>query len=163
MDNSFKDFNKLFKDEYTCFKLSFEKKYVLEIILVRSKSFNSFNILFFEEIYDVYKTLIDSSYYDIRVVVIKSSSDNFTSGIDIKSIPQIIADSDFPDPARKAVFLDKFIKKMQDSFSIIEECNIPTIVVIKGLCLGAGIDLLLACDIQIATPSSKFCNIISNI
>ena len=46
---------------------------------------------------------------------------------------------------------------MQDSFSILESCPAITIACIDGICIGAGIELVLACDVVYCTKNSKFC------
>lgn len=44
----------------------------------------------------------------------------------------------------------------QDCFSAPEDCEIPVIAAINGFCLGAGIDVITACDIRLCEKSSLF-------
>lgn len=46
---------------------------------------------------------------------------------------------------------------MQDSFSILESCPAITIACIDGICIGAGIELALACDLVYCTRNTEFC------
>ena len=46
--------------------------------------------------------------------------------------------------------------KFQASISSLAECPLPVIAVVHGHCLGAGIDMITACDIRIAAADSNF-------
>jgi enoyl-CoA hydratase len=46
--------------------------------------------------------------------------------------------------------------KFQAAISSLAECPLPVIAVIHGHCLGAGIDMVTACDIRIAAADSNF-------
>ncbi|WP_299074578.1 enoyl-CoA hydratase-related protein [uncultured Paraglaciecola sp.] len=46
--------------------------------------------------------------------------------------------------------------KFQAAITAIADCPLPVIAVIKGVCLGAGVDLISACDIRIASACSLF-------
>jgi enoyl-CoA hydratase len=48
------------------------------------------------------------------------------------------------------------IKQMQRTFTSIAECAKPVIAAIHGYCLGAGIDLITACDIRLAAADAVF-------
>ncbi len=47
-------------------------------------------------------------------------------------------------------------KKFQQANSALAECTLPVIGVVRGFCLGAGVDLITACDIGIASACSVF-------
>ena len=53
-------------------------------------------------------------------------------------------------------FLRTTIIEMQDSFSEVENCPIPVIAQVHGVCIGAGVDLISACDLRFSTKSSFF-------
>ena len=48
------------------------------------------------------------------------------------------------------------IKKLQRTFSAIADCPKPVIAAIHGHCIGAGIDLITACDIRYASADATF-------
>lgn len=47
-------------------------------------------------------------------------------------------------------------QKFQQAISSLAECELPVIGVVQGFCLGAGVDLITACDIRIASACSVF-------
>lgn len=48
------------------------------------------------------------------------------------------------------------LKKMQQTFTCLEDCGKPVITCIHGACIGAGLELICACDIRFATVNSQF-------
>ena len=49
-----------------------------------------------------------------------------------------------------------FRSKMQDSFNAIEACKKPVLAAIDGACVGAGVDLISACDMRYCTEAAFF-------
>ena len=45
---------------------------------------------------------------------------------------------------------------MQKAFTAIEKCRFPVLCGVNGYCIGAGIDMISACDIVYCTDDSKF-------
>lgn len=46
---------------------------------------------------------------------------------------------------------------LQDAFTAFERCRAPVIAAVHGACIGAGIDMITACDIRCCTESAVFC------
>jgi len=47
-------------------------------------------------------------------------------------------------------------RQFQAAISAVADCPLPVIAVIQGYCLGAGVDLITACDIRIAADNALF-------
>jgi len=47
-------------------------------------------------------------------------------------------------------------QKFQAAITSLADCALPVIAVVQGFCLGAGVDLITACDIRIASACSVF-------
>lgn len=47
-------------------------------------------------------------------------------------------------------------RQFQSAISAVADCPLPVIAVIQGYCLGAGVDLITACDIRIAADNALF-------
>eukprot|EP00921_Rhytidocystis_pertsovi_P012726 GHVQ01020676.1.p1 GENE.GHVQ01020676.1~~GHVQ01020676.1.p1 ORF type:complete len:209 (+),score=23.26 GHVQ01020676.1:498-1124(+) len=60
------------------------------------------------------------------------------------------------DTARRALRLRRFVQYLQDAFNCIEECRVPVVAAVVGGCVGAGVDLVSACDIRIASADAWF-------
>jgi len=82
----------------------------------------------------------------IRVLLISShKKDIFIAGADINEIRSIIDEKD----AREKV------SRGQEILNKLAKIEIPTIAVIKGACLGGGLELALACRYRVAVLNSK--------
>ncbi|MBU2512349.1 crotonase/enoyl-CoA hydratase family protein [bacterium] len=94
---------------------------------------------------------------DIRVVIIASTSDNFCAGIDLMGMmPEIpeIMDGEQKGGIKRAL-LEK-IYKLQEGLTAIETCGKPVIAAVNGFCIGAGLDMITACDIRLCSQDATF-------
>lgn len=48
------------------------------------------------------------------------------------------------------------LEKMQHAVNALEKVRFPVIAAVQGVCLGAGFDLITACDICLATENAEF-------
>lgn len=81
----------------------------------------------------------------IRILCITSKKDGFIAGADINEIKAITDEKDaYEKVSRGQNILDKIAK-----------LKIPTIAVIKGACLGGGLELALACDYRVVIAHEK--------
>ena len=53
--------------------------------------------------------------------------------------------------------------QLQRTFTRLEQCRIPVLVVVQGGCVGAGLDFVTACDCRYATKDSYFTNFETNL
>lgn len=83
----------------------------------------------------------------VRALVITGSGGSFCSGADI-SVPDDVH------PKYK-------LQRLTDVALALHELSIPTIAKVTGVAVGAGWNLALGCDLVVATPESKFCQIFS--
>jgi delta(3,5)-delta(2,4)-dienoyl-CoA isomerase len=95
---------------------------------------------------------------DIRVVILKGNNSTFTAGIDLTdtSLFPTSFDDGEDDPARKGIAFSSQISDMQAAFTAIERCPVPVIAAIEEYCVGAGVDLVSACDVRLCEPKAKF-------
>ena len=74
-------------------------------------------------------------------VIFRSSKGSFVVGANVKDF---VSAHDAPDED-----IDKILKKGQDVFNKIEDLSIPTVAVMKGITMGGGLELALACTSRI--------------
>lgn len=82
----------------------------------------------------------------VRALILTGAGEkSFVAGADIKELQNL--------PPIKA---ENFSLRGQAVFSKIENFSIPVIAAINGFALGGGLELAIACDIRIASTTSKF-------
>uniref|UniRef100_A0A914V4S2 Delta(3,5)-Delta(2,4)-dienoyl-CoA isomerase, mitochondrial n=1 Tax=Plectus sambesii TaxID=2011161 RepID=A0A914V4S2_9BILA len=133
------------------------KKHVAFVQLNRPDKRNSLNPKLWKEIGTVFDHLAEDS--DIRSIVLAGSGKAFCAGIDLKEgIAKLTAifQDDSSDVARKARSLRKLISSFQNDFTAIEKCPKPVISAVHGYCIGAGINVISACDIRYSSSDATF-------
>jgi enoyl-CoA hydratase/carnithine racemase len=91
-----------------------------------------------------------------RVGIISGAGKHFTSGIDLSLLAGIRTDIADGCDARSREKLLLLILDLQDTLSSIERCRKPVIAEIHGACVGAGIDLITACDMRYCSADAYF-------
>ncbi|GJJ08989.1 hypothetical protein Clacol_003210 [Clathrus columnatus] len=94
---------------------------------------------------------------NIRAIILASVLPKyFTAGLDLQSAASLFKPSGDIDPSRKARENRGVILHFQACISEIENTPQPVIAAVNGYALGLAIDILAACDIRYATPSTIF-------
>ncbi len=94
---------------------------------------------------------------EVRVIIIASKGDVFSAGIDLFEMTSEI--QELTEPSQKGGIkktLIKKINKLQQTISSLENTDKPVIAAVNGLCIGAGLDLISACDIRLCSEDAKF-------
>lgn len=116
---------------------------LLLIGIDREEKYNGFTPKMFDELTVAYN-LLDSD-PELWVGVLYGEGNHFTAGLD----------------------LPKFVGKMQggsaffggegvDAFALRSKCRKPLVCAVQGICYTAGIELMLACDIIVASTCARF-------
>lgn len=92
---------------------------------------------------------------EVRVVVLSGVGEHFSAGIDLNYFASIAAQFG-KDAGRNARMLRNQIKFMQSALDAVDQCSKPVIAMVQGYCIGAGIDLIAACDMRYASADAKF-------
>ncbi|TYT74407.1 enoyl-CoA hydratase-related protein, partial [Desulfobotulus mexicanus] len=94
---------------------------------------------------------------DIRVIVVAAKGPSFCAGIDLMgmmgAMPELMEEQK---GGVKWRFIPK-IKMLQETMSCIEKCRKPVIAAVHGHCIGAGLDMISACDIRLCSADAVFC------
>jgi enoyl-CoA hydratase len=99
----------------------------------------------------------------VRVVVVAARGPAFTVGLDLISFGPTMATGALdpaagppPSPVAQRGRTYRLIKDMQHTFTALAACPKPVIAAVHGYCIGAGVDLITACDIRYAAADSVF-------
>jgi len=90
----------------------------------------------------------------IRVIVLAGKGRAFTVGIDVNMLTSIQPTG--PSPAQANFHLYTVIKRLQETVSCFAETAKPVIAAVHGYCLGAGANIISACDIRVASADASF-------
>lgn len=90
----------------------------------------------------------------VRVIVLAGRGDAFTVGIDIEMLATMMPSGASQAKANRNLY--SLIRRLQRTASVFAESTKPVIASVQGYCLGAGMDLITACDIRVATDAASF-------
>lgn len=116
---------------------------VRTLTLNRPQRRNALNPALWIALRDALRAVVDDD--TVRVLVLTGAGGAFCSGADI-SVPE-------------DVHPDRKLRRLTDVALALHELPIPTIAKVTGLAVGAGWNLALGCDLVVATPESRFCQI----
>lgn len=120
---------------------------VHSISLNRPKVLNAMNSKMMEELSDVLTHIRRDN--SSRVVIVKGEGGNFSAGADLKEGARRSSSV-----TRRELNTDYLISAW-DAFSSLESLPLPTIASVSGYCLGGGAELMMRCDIRIASDDCK--------
>lgn len=123
------------------------------LTMARAEKANGMSPAFWKELPALVRELDENP--AIRALVILGEGKHFSGGMDLSSFNGI-ADLSKGEPARAAYALRKEILYLQDAFNALEAAKFPVIAAVQGACIGAGIDLISACDIRVASTDAYF-------
>jgi enoyl-CoA hydratase len=128
---------------------------VATVRLERPRAANALDRALWQELRTTFRALDEDP--SVRVVVLTGAGAHFCAGIDLSMLGEI--GSMAPDGAcagRARDALRRHILDLQDVLTTVERCRVPVLAAVQGVCVGAGLDLVAACDLRYATPRSRF-------
>ena len=120
------------------------------LTLNRPEKRNAMGIGFFEEIGKLFDDFDQDA--NLRVIIIKAAGKSFSAGTDLKEAAKLLdqRSADGRENMRNEIL------GLQQGFSKIERCRKPVIAAVHSHCIGAGVDMICACDIRMATADAVF-------
>ena len=138
------------------------RNHVAIVWLDRPEQRNAFAGEFWTDLPKIMEAL--DSYDETRVIVIAAKGQSFTVGIDLKAFGPTLLNGGIDPSApeqptsdiakRRATY--SMVKRLQTTFTSIADSSKPVIAAIHGHCIGAGVDLITACDIRYASHDAVF-------
>jgi len=125
---------------------------VAHVELAREDRLNAMDGEMFAAIGEVFRSVGTDS--RVRAILLSGRGRHFSAGLDLE-----YAGSQFPpsdDPGRAAEARLRHVKWLQDAFNAVEEARAPVVAAVHGACVGAGVDLVSACDLRVASADAFF-------
>jgi enoyl-CoA hydratase/carnithine racemase len=119
---------------------------IVTVTLNRPEKLNALNTASWRRLREVMEELDRDD--SIRCIVLRGAGDRaFAAGADISEFAE----------ARADVAQSKIYGEAEHGgvFAVLE-CRHPTVALIRGVCVGGGLELALACDLRICGRSSRF-------
>jgi enoyl-CoA hydratase len=91
---------------------------------------------------------------DVRALVLSGEGRNFCAGMDVSvfSGGAILG----TDTAAERQAFHQAARDLQDALSVLERVRFPVIAAVQGACVGAGLDMIAACDLRLAAEGAYF-------
>ncbi|HNA74851.1 MAG TPA: enoyl-CoA hydratase-related protein, partial [Candidatus Obscuribacter sp.] len=119
--------------------------------LNRPAQVNCLPMAFFEELPGAIRQLEE---LDCRALIIHGQGKHFCAGIDLS----VLGDEGFlkASTLKEKERLQALILRLQAALTSLSEAKFPVLAAVDGYCLGAGLDLVSACDFRFATEKAQF-------
>lgn len=91
-----------------------------------------------------------------RVLVIASTGRHFSAGMQLEEFaarPDLLEVGS----ARARLAFQGLVRELMDCFDVIDRARFPVIAAVQGGCIGAGLDLVAACDLRLCAQDAFFC------
>ena len=85
----------------------------------------------------------------VGAVLVRGADGVFSAGIDVATFGAQLGED--ADEAER----DAFIARLQQSFTVYEDLDVPTVAAIEGYCFGAGIQLAVACHVRLVAADAQ--------
>ena len=136
----------------TCFDVTIEGK-VGHIQLSRPEALNTMIPAFWSDLPALVGELSDRG--DVRAIVISSTGKHFSAGMDLSVFTSSGLSMDGEPGRRNATFM-LLVKRLQQSFTALEQARVPVLAAIQGGCIGGAVDMVCAADMRYATADAYF-------
>ncbi len=136
----------------TCFDVEIADK-IARITLKRGAELNTMTLDFWRELPEIVRDIDDGA--KARVIVIASTGKHFSAGMDL-SVFANSQPASVEERGRARANLRRTVLELQETFSVLDRARMPVLVAVQGGCIGAGVDMIAACDCRYATEDAFF-------
>ena len=124
--------------------------HIARLTLNRPDQRNAMDLRFFDTLKAHFEALDADP--KVRVVVLDAEGKSFTAGLDLAAAGGLLSNPGAD--GREALRLK--VLELQAALDAVEACRKPVIAAAHSHCIGAGVDLLCACDIRLASEDAVF-------
>ncbi|MEE9596039.1 MAG: enoyl-CoA hydratase-related protein [Acidiferrobacterales bacterium] len=119
---------------------------IATVVLNRPEKLNALTKPMWQQLGEAVKTL--SADLEVRCIVVRGAGDkSFAPGNDI---------SEFENERSNVAQARAYGAIMRRTIEALEHCRHPMIAMIKGICVGGGLEIAASCDVRICGESSRF-------
>jgi enoyl-CoA hydratase len=125
---------------------------IAHLRLTRPEASNALNVEFWRNFGPALRDL--DARGDVRALVISGEGKNFCAGMDISvfSGGTILQ----ADTSSQRQAFQHAARELQDALTALERVRFPVVAAIHGACVGAGLDMVSACDLRLASADAYF-------
>ena len=125
---------------------------VAHLRLTRPEASNALTLDFWRDFGPALQALDQTG--ETLALVISGDGRNFCAGMDVSVFSSgVIVSTDTP--ARRQAF-HQTARALQDALTTLEKVRFPVIAAIHGACVGAGLDMVAACDLRLVSANAYF-------
>jgi len=130
------------------------ENYVAFLAINRPDKANAMDEAFWKELPLALKELEQN--LEVRVIILHGEGKHFSSGIDLAMLMGLKQSVAGLEIGRAGEKIHQFVVSLQESINAVEKCTKPVIACIHGACVGAGVDLISACDMRYGSEDAYF-------
>lgn len=119
---------------------------VATVILSTPGKLNALSVAHWEALRDAIRDLPGQR--GVRCIVIRGADGNFAAGADISEFSSVRANVEQGVRYHEAT--------VGGALAAIAECEVPTVALIEGACVGGGLEIACTCDMRVAGAGSRF-------
>ena len=139
--------------DYKAFDLHIEQ-HIAHVQFNRPEKSNSLNETAWKEMQLIFPQLDADP--EVRVVVLSGKGKHFCGGIDLGLLMGQQQHLHGLGDGRKREMIRGFVLDLQASVNAIEQCRKPVLAAVHNGCIGAGVDIICACDMRYASEDAWF-------
>ncbi|HEV7350056.1 crotonase/enoyl-CoA hydratase family protein [Telluribacter sp.] len=126
---------------------------VAQVSFNRPEKANALNQVAWNELQSLFEELDERD--DIRVVVLSGEGKHFCAGIDLELLMSLGTLREKCE-GRTREKIRRQVLALQAPINAIEQCSKPVLAAVHGGCIGAGLDIVSACDMRYSTEDAYF-------
>lgn len=119
---------------------------VATVTLSNPGKLNALNVAMWDALTQAFTNLSQDD--SLRCVILRGEDHNFAAGADVEEFATV--------RGTMAQGMRYHTETIANALRAISHCLHPTVAAIEGVCIGGGLEIACACDIRIASPSSRF-------
>lgn len=138
---------------YTHFLVSVSEK-IAHVAMNRPQKVNALHLTAWEELRAIFEELSERK--DVQVIILSGEGKLFCAGIDLELLMSVKEFEKITSIGNRSEALYAMIANLQDCVSALERCKKPVLAAIHNGCIGAGVDIIAACDLRYCSDDAYF-------